>query len=312
MKVLFICSGNNKSGIGSIVRSQGESLSKAGVEVEYYAIVGRGILNYLKSVFILKKKIKNDSYCLFHAHYSFSGFAAALAGCKPLVVSLMGSDVHKNNLFRSLIDLFARHFWQATIVKSIQMEKRLHLRHTHVIPNGVAIDLFKPSDRKESMEKSGFADGINIIFVADPERQEKNFRLAQKAVERMVDTEVHLHVIFGKSHKELLWYYNAADILLLTSLWEGSPNVLKEAMACNCPLVTTDIGDVRWVLGNTEGCYISSFELEDLVSKIKLAIDFSKKNIRTKGRERIIKLGLDSQTIARKILSIYEHAEKNK
>jgi glycosyltransferase involved in cell wall biosynthesis len=99
---------------------------------------------------------------------------------------------------------------------------------------------------------------------------------------------------------------NASDVLILSSLHEGSPNVIKEAMACNCPIVTTNVGDVKWVLDNTDGCYISSFDPKEYVEKIKLALEFSEKNGRTKGRDRIIELGLDSVTIAKKIINVYQ------
>jgi len=187
------------------------------------------------------------------------------------------------------------------------MEKCLHLRHAHVIPNGVDIDLFKPSDRKESMEKSGFADGINIIFVADPARPEKNYALAKDAVERMGDPRIHLHTIFGKSQQELVWYYNAADMLLLTSLWEGSPNVVKEAMSCNLPIVATDVGDVREIVYQTPGCFICLYSVNDLIGGIQKVIRLGK---RTNGRERISELQLDSKAIAKKIISVYNEVLK--
>ena len=101
-------------------------------------------------------------------------------------------------------------------------------------------------------------------------------------------------------------YYNAADLLLLTSKHEGSPNIIKEAMACNCPVVSTDVGDVRWVIGNTKGCYITSSNPVGVAQKVMLALEFSEKNSRTKGRERIMELGLDSDTIAAKIIAVYK------
>jgi len=106
--------------------------------------------------------------------------------------------------------------------------------------------------------------------------------------------------------KELNFYYNACDLFLLTSVYEGSPQSIKEAIACNCPIVSTDVGDVKWVFGNTEGCYLTSFESIDVADKIIRALAFVKERGRTKGRERIFELGLDSGTIAGKIIEIYE------
>ena len=96
---------------------------------------------------------------------------------------------------------------------------------------------------------------------------------------------------------------NAADLLLLTSLWEGSPNIVKEAMACNCPIVTTDVGDVRTVFGNIEGCFISNFDSDDVANKIERAILFG---LRTEGRKKIIDNELDSGSIAKKIIDLYQ------
>jgi len=101
-------------------------------------------------------------------------------------------------------------------------------------------------------------------------------------------------------------YYSASDVILLTSLWEGSPNVIKEAMACNCPIVTTDVGDVRWIIGDTEGCYIASLDPNDYSLKMKKALDFAQKSGKTNGRNRIIYLGLDADTIALRIIGVYE------
>jgi teichuronic acid biosynthesis glycosyltransferase TuaC len=83
-------------------------------------------------------------------------------------------------------------------------------------------------------------------------------------------------------------------------LHEGSPNVIKEAMACNCPIVSTDVGDVKEVIGETEGCFISSFEAKDIATKLQLAINFG----RTKGRQNISKL--ESHKIAKEIEKIYQ------
>lgn len=96
---------------------------------------------------------------------------------------------------------------------------------------------------------------------------------------------------------------NAADVLLLTSRYEGSPNVIKEAMACNCPIVATDVGDIRWIIGDTEGCYLTSFDPGDVASKLQLALKFGR---RTRGRERLIELGLDSVSVAKRIVQLYQ------
>jgi glycosyltransferase involved in cell wall biosynthesis len=100
---------------------------------------------------------------------------------------------------------------------------------------------------------------------------------------------------------------NAADILLLTSFSEGSPQVIKEAMACNCPIVATDVGDVSWLFGLEPGHFTSSFSPEDVANKIILSLIFSESNKETKGRKRMIYLELDSKSIANKLITIYKY-----
>lgn len=99
---------------------------------------------------------------------------------------------------------------------------------------------------------------------------------------------------------------NSSDFLLLTSFREGSPQVIKEAMACNCPIVSTDVGDIKWVIGNTEGCYLTTFDPKVVAEKLKMAIEFAQTKGRTNGRDRIIQLGLDAESVAKKVLEVYQ------
>jgi len=303
MKVLFVSSGNSKNIISPIIKAQGESLIEAGVELDYFSIIGKGYFGYFKSVVLLKKHLRNHHYDIVHAHYSFSGFCATMAGAKNLVVSLMGSDVHQSVLFANIIRLFSNHIWKSTIVKSLEMRDKLDLKEVHVIPNGVCFDNFMPIEKETAQGKVNFYPEFKyIIFVSNPARPEKNFNLALSAVEKLNNSSVKLHAVYDVPHQEIVNYMYAADVLILTSMWEGSPNVIKEAMACNCPIVSVGVGDVENVIKNVEGCYISTFEPSDIADKLQKAFEFGK---RTEGRKRIVELGLDSETVAKRVLEIY-------
>lgn len=145
-----------------------------------------------------------------------------------------------------------------------------------------------------------------ILFLADSDNERKNYKLLRSAVVFFKNKNIKLLCPYPVEHSNLPFYYNAADVLVLTSYAEGSPNIIKEAMACNCPIVSTDVGDVKEVIGNTKGCYIASSEPEDFAEKIQSALEFNEKCGKTKGRERLIKLGLDSVSIAQKIVKIYK------
>lgn len=306
MKVLFVSSGNKLTGISNIVLYQGKSLQRIGVKVEYFLIEGHGIKGYLKAVKVLKKKLL-DKYDLIHAHYSLSGFVAALAGAKPLIVSLMGSDVKEISLNRIGILFFNLFFWDQIIVKTDGMMNILGLSDLDVIPNGVDLTIFYPQDRIKAREKVEWnINKVHILFPSDPSRAEKNYKLFLEAIGLLKDESIEIHDLVNIKAELVPVYFNATNIVALTSLREGSPNVIKEAMGCNVPVVSTDVGDVKWIFGSTNGCYVTSFDAKDIADKLKQAILFSKTKGKTNGRDRIIKLGLSSETIAEKIKSVYQ------
>ena len=306
MKVLFVCSGNTKTGISSIVKNQGESLKKAGCQIEYFTVSSKGFWGYLSTIPKLRRHFLNKDFDLVHAHYSLSAMVAYLARVKPLIVSLMGSDVSEKNWLSWFVRHFLCLFWQIVIVKSEAMKQLLVPKDVLVIPNGVDLSAFKPLDREFSCNRIGWInDKKHLLFAANPKRYEKNYELAHKAFDHLKLSGVELHHLDNIPIEMMPYYYNASDVVILTSFWEGSPNVIKEAMACRRPVVSTDVGDVRFLFGNTEGCYITTFVVEDLVEKIKLAIDFSEKIGVTGGHERVLEIGLDSNTISGKLLSLY-------
>jgi len=307
MKVLFIASGNSSQGISPIVKNQAESLQKAGVEVNLFPVTGKGFFGYLRNIFSLKKHLSVNNYDIIHAHYGLSAITATLATKKRLVVSLMGSDVKEGGWLLFIIRFFMHKWWGATIVKSAEMAKIIGNKRSYIIPNGVDIGVFEPLDNLIAKEKLKLEKDLKyILFASNPDRHEKNYKLAISAFEYIGDKRLQLLHLHEIPHKSVPLYINASDVILLTSLWEGSPNVIKEAMACCKPVVATDVGDVRWLFGDTEGCFITSYKPEDVAEKIKMALEFSEKVGRTKGRKRIIKLGLDSETIAKRIISVYK------
>jgi len=307
MKVLFVSSGNSAFGISPITKNQGISLNNSGIEIYYFPIIGKGLINYIKNIFLLKQHLSINKYDIIHAHYSMSAFVATLAHAKPLVVSLMGSDVQSGYLSKLCIKIFHKLSWKYTIVKSARMYNSLGLTNISVIPNGVNTGAFNSMDKRACQKQLGWDyNKKHILFAANPSRPEKNYALAKQAFSILNKENIELHSLINVLPEQMPLLMNSTDVVLLVSLWEGSPNVIKEAMACNRPIVSTDVGDLRWLLGDTPGCYIVSFDFEDVAEKLKTALKFSKKKGQTKGRDKIIKLGLDSETIAKRIISSYE------
>lgn len=307
MKVLFIASGR-KSRVGEVVLNQGESLTQQGIDIDYF-MIQPGIWGYISSIPRLRKAFKSGQYAIAHAHYSLSGYTAALAGCRPLIVSIMGSDAYASWIQRVLIRWFSFLFWDVTIAKSERIKDLLKIRSARVIPNGVDLERFIPAEKKSSRERLKLnPDGFIVLFIGDPGRNEKNYTLANEAVSQLGLKDAELKCLFGASNIKVPDYLNAADIMLLTSKWEGSANAVKEAMACNCPVVSTDVGDVSWLFGRTEGYFISEPEINALVRKLKEGIAFAKVKGLTNGRERLIELKLDSGSVASEIIMVYQEA----
>ncbi|WP_048919391.1 glycosyltransferase [Rufibacter radiotolerans] len=321
MRVLFVCSGNSRTfDIVPFIKEQGESLRKVGAQVDYFPVVGKGIMGYLKAGLRLRKFLKNNSYDLIHAHFTLSGWSAVIgAGKTPVVLSLMGSDAYGEYIgvnkiqLSSWLNIFLTYLIQpfvtAIISKSANIDQHVYLKHkSHIIPNGVNLKKFSPSPQDYREELALDNSKQQVLFLGNKTNIRKNFPLAKKALDLLNLPEVELINPFPVAHDAIPKYLNSVHVLVVPSLMEGSPNVVKEAMACNCPIVATDMGDVKWVMGETAGCYVSSFEPADVADKIRQALEFSENMNRTKGEERLKELGLDSETIAQRVKAVYEEA----
>ncbi len=314
MKILFVCRGKSNNSISPTIKKQGESLIRKGVDLDYFAIRGKGVIGYVRSLNILREKLSRENYDIIHAHYGLWAILSCLARkSEKLVVSFMGSDLlgskkldgtstRTGTIMRKINSYLAKYEYDYCIIKSNSMKAELlNATFYSVVPNGVDQNVFNPIQKEEARKTLNLDPrDIIIFFPSSPMRKEKNYGLLKEAFELLSIPNKMLVVAEDIPLSEMNLYYSAVDVLVLTSFHEGSPNVIKEAMACNCPIVSTDVGDVREVVDDTEGCFICSYDPIDLSSKILKAVEFGS---RTNGRDKI--KHLDISLIANRIVSIY-------
>lgn len=319
MRVLFVFSGNFKAfPVSPFTHAQAESLRARGIAVDYFPIRGKGWKNYLKNIGPLRRHLRAQRYDLIHAHYSLCGWVAVLAslGRVPVVVSLMGDDAQGTFVAPGRIEWKSRipilmtrllqPFVRAVISKAPDLARVVWRKGiSHIIPNGVRLEQFQliPGGCRQALGLH--PERQYVLFLGNPDDPNKNIALVREAVRLLGRPDVELLAPYPVKHEQVVQLLNSADVLTLCSFGEGSPNVIKEAMACNCPIVSAPAGDAPWVLGDTPGCYVATYEPADFAEKLHAALQFARKQGRTRGRERLLELGLDAETVAWRIESVY-------
>ena len=283
-------------------------LERKGVTSTTITVPGRGSTqdsrSFIDYVKFYQPTIRHSlrDYDIIHANYGLTGPFALAQPRRPVVLTLWGSDLAGKY---SRISRICARLSDETIVMSEEM--RSDLWHTaHVIPHGVDMEKFQPIDQSSALDMIGWnPDSRHVLFPYEPSRPVKNFSLAERVVGQVreeVNIPVELSPIYGVPHEEIPKYMNAADALLLTSQREGFPNSVKEAMACNLPVVSTDVGGLRHRLSNVSNSYVGTTE-QELIEYLSSVI---KSGQRSDGRNHVDDLGLDQ--MAEDILSVYRRA----
>jgi teichuronic acid biosynthesis glycosyltransferase TuaC len=306
-------------GFGIFVRRQVGSLVARGLRCDVMVVHGRSsLLAYgIAAAQLARLSAGNEgSYRLVHAHGGESAVPARFYLRAPLVVSYCGSDLLGARDDRGVVSIPWRlrrtalrehsRLARATITKTEELERRLPdpvRARNSVIPNGVDRTLFAPMARTEARAALGW-DGEKpvVLFAADPRLASKRVDLAQAAcaAARRRGWDCRLHIAHGVPPDRMPLLMNAADCLLLTSAAEGSPNVVKEALACNLPVVSTPVGDVRALLQDVSPSAVAAPEPDALASAL---IDCTRDGDRSNGRQ--LTGWLDEGNIAERILDLY-------
>lgn len=301
MKVLIVASYNKKRFAPFIVE-QAETLKQFDCEVDYFGIVGKGIKGYLSAFSALRKKIKSFKPDVIHAHYGLSGLLANLQRSIPVVTTYHGSDINLPNVLRLSKIAMKLSAWNIFVSQrnvDIAKPKKNYL----LLPCGVNLPNYVEEDICAVKQKLNWNSNKEyILFAGAFDNKVKNAKLAQDSVSLLENAE--LIELKGYTREQVTALFYAVDSFLMTSFTEGSPQVVKEAMACDCPIVSVDVGDVAERIEGLEGCYIAERDSQDIASKLQQALSLK---TRTKGRERIIELGLTNDIVAKKLIEIYKN-----
>lgn len=307
-------------GFGSFVKAQIDSLQALGVQCDVFFIEGyRSQLNYLKAIPQIINRVKTGQYDLVHAHYGLSGLAAWPQKCVPLVVSYCGDDLygHANSEGKPTPSSLFWVYWHkllskyvdACIVKSAAMGRLLPINSAVVIANGVDFSRFLPMDQAACRQQLKLDPQTRyILFPYNPSRKRKNYAAVSAAlpmIQAALSVPVEILVVKGVPHSQLPVYMNAADAMILASCWEGSPNAVKEAMACNLPVVSTDVGDVPELFAGLDDHFICLPEPDDIAKQLLKVLTHPK---RSRAREAMNDLRMER--VAQRVVDVYTRVLK--
>lgn len=299
-----------------------DSITGIGLAVDTYVFSNRrSLYGLVEGGLALRRRAREFDADLVHIHF---GAAQAVAGVlfskKPVVISYCGSDLLGN------FDERGRKTWSGwlsgmlsrlgaigcrrAVAKSEELRQALWFsslrRKCVVIPNGVDLETFRPMTQAAARSTLGWTHSDPVVlfmdrkgaWVKDPELAQAAYAEAKRKVGNL-----RLYVIENETPDRLPLLYNAADALLLTSRHEGSNNTIKEALACNLPIVATDCGDTIERLEKVHGCHICARDAEELGRKLS---EVTTTRGRIEGRGHL--QGLSSEAVAAKIKQVYEAA----
>jgi teichuronic acid biosynthesis glycosyltransferase TuaC len=321
--------------LGIFVWEQFESLKSLGLEIELSIHLGRvSRWNYLRGLREMIRQLKNNRFDLIHSHHTYSTLLAVIArrftGCSvPIIQTFHEGEIFRrnkncgNNVFERLKYSSGFKRWvlkhcdylipvnPAMLPSVFGQDCADQCPPCSVIPAGVDMNKFCPRDRWESRRKLDWAENdIYVFYPYLPGTAGKRYDLARSAFERFSRERRHTHLITGGDfdHELIPDVIGASNVVLALSDFEASPTIVKEALACETPVVSTDVGDTRKNYADLDGVLISDWEAGDAAEKLEQSISI---NSPFGGRECLLKLELNLPQVAERINLIYRKILKN-
>lgn len=296
---------------GIFVKEQVEAVKELHPDVDFDILFtgfgGKG--KYLKSIWKASRQINKGNYDLVHIHYGLAGIYLLWPFVKRVktLVTFHGSDIQPkggNSKLSLIVSRYTAKKADAAIVLNDGMNEivKQYCPETYMIPCAVDVNTFCPMERTEKSDK------VQIVFPSNHERQVKNYPLfcdVLSILKQKYGINAEEREMKNMTRKEIAQLYSNADLLLMTSKSEGSPQAIKEAMACNLPCVSTPVGDVKMLLNGVKDSFVSKeHNPEELAA---LVVESLKgEDVGISGREQIKKLEVDEDSIANKIYMLYK------
>ncbi len=214
---------------------------------------------------------------------------------RPVTVTLRGSelDIARYTLRRAALSWALKRADRVIAVSSelaaLAMSLGVVPSRVRVIGNGVDLIRFRPIDRTAARRSLGIPEAAPLLVSVGHLARVKGFDLVLRAVSGMVDVSnaVQFAIVGGPAAssgryptelaaeiarlgiadrvtvtgavppEQVALWLSAADVFVLASEREGSPNALRESLACGCPVVACDVGDARQLLGAHAGLIVA-------------------------------------------------------
>lgn len=271
----------------------------------YYRLWG---MNPLVNIYsFLKKNFQNYDVIHVHSYLFLTSFQSALfrkIRKFPFILHIHGGIQTPQNLSSNLIEKlqlgFKNMFFDKWIgsftIKTADalisvskkdldiIKKRYNIRHNnnYYIPNGVNTEIFKKKKEKGKIYVTfigrlsyikGFDIYMNVIKELYKYDKDLNFLIIgkgplKKLIKPAQKTLPILHADFYP-YEKMVDIYNHSKVVLITSRFEGVPTILLESLACETPVIASNVGGITEVLRNDEnGLLIEDFNAKSAISQI--------------------------------------------
>ena len=248
-----------------------QGLKALGCDFSVCFVKGGGFKSYWQAWKNMRKMIDEYQPDIVHAHYGLCCLLANMQRKVPVISTFHGSDINDPKI--RILSKLAIRLSQKNIFVSERLKSLIkNPQRAIVIPCSVDTTIFYPMDKMECRKQLGMDLGKTyVLFSKEFADTVKNYPLAKQAVGKY-NPQADLLEFYGYTREQVPLLYNAVDLCLMTSFTEGSPQFVKEAVACGCPIVSTDVGDVREVIAGVSNCYLSTYEVDDVVNGMQKAL----------------------------------------